>query len=41
VRLAYLERAASHPERIRVIEADRPMPVIREELARLLAALQA
>ena len=41
VRLAYLERAASHPERIRIIEADRPMPVIREELARLLAALQA
>jgi dTMP kinase len=38
VRLAYLDRAAQHPGRFRVLTGDRPPAVIRAELAAILTA---
>ena len=39
VRLAYLERAQAHPERIRVINADRAIEEIRKELEVIVSSL--
>ena len=39
VRAAYLERAAAEPQRVRVVDSSRPIEDVRDELARLLAAL--
>jgi dTMP kinase len=39
VRAAYLRRAAQFPERIRVIDSARSLPVIRAELETLVAGL--
>jgi len=39
VREAYLRRAAQYPGRIRVIDSDRPLPVIRAQLETLLEEL--
>lgn len=39
VRAAYLERAASEPERIRVIDANRTLEQIQAELAEILSAI--
>jgi len=38
VRAIYLERAAAEPERIRVIDAARPLPDVRSELQRIVDA---
>lgn len=38
VRLAYLDRAAAHPERIRVIDADRTVEEVREILECILSS---
>lgn len=37
VRAIYLDRAARHPDRYRVIDADRPVDVVRAEVQRWLA----
>ena len=37
VRAAYLERAQQNPQRIRVIDANRPLDVIQAELAEIFA----
>jgi dTMP kinase len=39
VRDVYLARAAAEPERFRVVNAARPLPEVRAEIAQLLAAL--
>lgn len=39
VRQAYLERAHSHPSRIRIIQADRPLADITAELAEIVKSL--
>ena len=39
VRLAYLERARQHPERMRVIDADQPIQKIREELEDIVSSI--
>lgn len=39
VRLAYLERARQHPERMRVIDADQPIQKIREELEDIVSSV--
>ena len=39
VRVAYLERAAAEPQRVRVVDSSRPVDDVRVELAALLAAL--
>ena len=39
VRLAYLERARQHPERMRVIDADQPIQKIREELEDIISSI--
>ncbi|MHB8495545.1 MAG: dTMP kinase [Casimicrobiaceae bacterium] len=39
VRDAYLARAAAEPSRFRVIDAGRPLPEVRAELARIVSAL--
>ncbi len=39
VRNVYLDRAAQHPERFRVVNAARPMADVRSDLTRLLATL--
>jgi dTMP kinase len=39
VRNAYLERARAFPERIRVVDASRPIAAIRETLAAILGEL--
>jgi len=39
VRNTYLERAASFPHRIRVINAERPISIIQEELEKTLSSL--
>jgi len=36
VRITYLERAAQHPDRYRVVDANRPVDVIQRDVARLL-----
>ncbi|MDQ5911262.1 MAG: dTMP kinase [Pseudomonadota bacterium] len=36
VRATYLERAAQHPDRYRIIDAQRPVEVVRAEVERLL-----
>lgn len=39
VRLAYLERARQHPERMRVIDADQPIQKIRKELEDIVSSI--
>lgn len=39
VRLAYLERAQAFPERIRVVQADRPEGDVRKELEQMIALI--
>ncbi|HCA27973.1 MAG TPA: dTMP kinase [Betaproteobacteria bacterium] len=39
VRNAYLERAACFPRRIRVIDAERPVSIIQEELEKTIASI--
>jgi dTMP kinase len=39
VRAAYLERAGAEPHRFRVIDAARPLEVVRAEIARIIASL--
>jgi len=39
VRRAYLDRAAAHPARVRIVHGDRPLETIRDELAGIVAAL--
>ncbi len=39
VRLAYLERARQHPERMRVIDADQSIQKIREELEDIVSSI--
>lgn len=39
VRHAYLDRAAAQPQRVRVVQGDRPLEVIRSELEGIVAAL--
>jgi dTMP kinase len=39
VRGAYLSRAARYPERIKIIDANRPLPIIQEEIAAHLEAI--
>lgn len=41
VRACYLERAAAEPERFRVVDSNRPLEVIAEEIRELLAAAEA
>lgn len=39
VRTAYLDRARAYPQRIRVVDGNRPIPVIRAELEHILESL--
>jgi dTMP kinase len=39
VRAAYLERASSEPQRIRVINANRSLEEIQQELVEILSAI--
>lgn len=39
VRLAYLERARQHPERMRVIDSDRAIEIIRKELEQIASSV--
>lgn len=39
VRLAYLERARQHPERMHVIDSDRAIEIIRKELEQIVSSI--